>query len=82
MNLQEVIKAGRSGFVYTAISITFAMLLGTLLGWLLSVRARPAFLISTGKSIIASASRASGLNANGASPCRYPTLRRRDRNAA
>ena len=32
MNLQEVIKAGKSGFVYTAISITFAMLLGTLLG--------------------------------------------------
>jgi uncharacterized integral membrane protein (TIGR00698 family) len=51
MNLQEVIKAGRSGFVYTAISITFAMLLGTLLGWLLSVRARPAFLISTGTAI-------------------------------
>ena len=51
MNLQEVIKAGKSGFVYTAISITFAMLLGTLLGKLMSVRPRSAFLISTGTAI-------------------------------
>ncbi len=51
MNLQEVIKAGRGGFVYTAISITFAMLLGTLLGKLLDVRPRSAFLISTGTAI-------------------------------
>ncbi len=51
MNLQEVLKAGKSGFVYTAISITFAMLLGTLLGKLMSVRDRPAFLISTGTAI-------------------------------
>jgi uncharacterized integral membrane protein (TIGR00698 family) len=51
MNLQEVIKAGKSGFLYTFISISFAMSLGTLLGWLLSVRTRPAFLISTGTAI-------------------------------
>jgi len=51
MNLQQVIKAGRSGFIYTAISITFAMLLGTLLGKLMDVRPRPAFLISTGTAI-------------------------------
>jgi uncharacterized integral membrane protein (TIGR00698 family) len=51
MNLQEVIKAGKSGFVYTAISITFAMLLGTLLGKLMAVRPRSAFLISTGTAI-------------------------------
>src|SRR5215471_17338507 len=43
MNLQEVIKAGKSGFLYTAISITFAMLLGTLLGKLMVVRPRSAF---------------------------------------
>src|ERR1700691_4627691 len=48
MNLQEVIKAGKSGFVYTALSITFAMVLGTLLGRLMAVSPRPAFLISTG----------------------------------
>jgi uncharacterized integral membrane protein (TIGR00698 family) len=51
MNLQEVIKAGKSGFLYTAISITFAMALGTLLGKLMLVRPRPAFLISTGTAI-------------------------------
>ena len=51
MNLQEVIKAGKSGFIYTAISITFAMLLGTLLGKLMSVKPRSAFLISTGTAI-------------------------------
>jgi uncharacterized integral membrane protein (TIGR00698 family) len=32
MNLQEVIHAGRSGFLYTALSIAFAMTVGTLLG--------------------------------------------------
>ncbi len=51
MNLQEVLKAGKSGFLYTALSITFAMALGTLLGKLLAVRPRPAFLISTGTAI-------------------------------
>ena len=51
MNLQEVIKAGKSGFLYTAISITFAMSLGMLLGKLFSVQQRPAFLISTGTAI-------------------------------
>ncbi len=51
MNLQEVVHAGRSGFLYTAISITFAMVLGTLLGRWFHVEQRPAFLISTGTAI-------------------------------
>jgi len=51
MNLQEVLRAGRSGFLYTALSIGFAMVLGTLLGKLLAVRPRSAFLISTGTAI-------------------------------
>ncbi|MGA7460613.1 MAG: putative sulfate exporter family transporter [Candidatus Korobacteraceae bacterium] len=51
MNLQEVLKAGKSGFLYTAISITFAMTLGMLLGKLFAVQPRPAFLISTGTAI-------------------------------
>ena len=51
MNLQEVIKAGKSGFLYTAISISFAMAVGTLLGKLMEVRPRSAFLISTGTAI-------------------------------
>ena len=51
MNLQEVIHAGKSGFVYTAMGIAFAMSVGTLLGKALSVQNRPAFLISTGTAI-------------------------------
>ncbi len=51
MNLQEVIRAGRSGFLYTALGIAFAMIVGMLLGKLLSVQHRPAFLISTGTAI-------------------------------
>ena len=51
MNLQEVVRAGKSGFVYTALGIAFAMVVGTLLGRLLSVHPRPAFLISTGTAI-------------------------------
>lgn len=51
MNLQEVIHAGRSGFLYTALSITFAMIVGTLLGRWFRVEDRAAFLISTGTAI-------------------------------
>jgi uncharacterized integral membrane protein (TIGR00698 family) len=51
MNLQEVVHAGRSGFLYTALSIAFAMILGTLLGRWLRVENRAAFLISTGTAI-------------------------------
>jgi uncharacterized integral membrane protein (TIGR00698 family) len=51
MNLHEVLKAGRSGFIYTAIGITFALLVGTLLGRMLSVRGTTSYLISTGTAI-------------------------------
>jgi uncharacterized integral membrane protein (TIGR00698 family) len=51
MNLHEVLKAGRNGFIYTAIGITFALLAGTLLGKLLAVRDTTSFLISTGTAI-------------------------------
>jgi uncharacterized integral membrane protein (TIGR00698 family) len=51
MNLHEVLKAGRSGFVYTAIGITFALLTGTLLGKMLAVRGTTSYLISTGTAI-------------------------------
>ena len=37
MNLQQVLRAGKSGFVYTAVGIAFALILGTLIGKLLSV---------------------------------------------
>ncbi len=51
MNLHEVLRAGRSGFVYTFMGIAFAMLVGMGLGRLLAVRQTPAFLISTGTAI-------------------------------
>jgi uncharacterized integral membrane protein (TIGR00698 family) len=51
MNLHEVLRAGKSGFVYTALSITGAMLLGLGLGYLIHVQKKPSFLISAGTAI-------------------------------
>ena len=51
MNLHEVLKAGRSGFLYTAVGISFALLMGTLIGRLLAVRGTTSYLISTGTAI-------------------------------
>jgi uncharacterized integral membrane protein (TIGR00698 family) len=51
MNLQEVLRAGSSGFVYTAVSITFALVLGLLAGRLLRVNSTTSALISIGTAI-------------------------------
>src|SRR5271154_1145295 len=51
MNLSEVLLAGRSGFLYTALSISAAMLLGLGLGYLFHIAKRPSFLISAGTAI-------------------------------
>ena len=51
MDLQQVIRVGRSGFVYTAASISFALLLGWALGRLFKIKQRISFLISTGTAI-------------------------------
>lgn len=51
MNFHEVVHAGRSGFLYTAVSITLAMLLGLGLGCLIRVGKKSAFLISAGTAI-------------------------------
>ncbi len=51
MNLHEVVRAGRSGFIYTLLGIAFAMTVGMALGVLLKVKRKPAFLISTGTAI-------------------------------
>jgi uncharacterized integral membrane protein (TIGR00698 family) len=51
MNLKQVLHAGRSGFLYTAISISCAMLLGLLFGTLLKVAGKASFLISAGTAI-------------------------------
>lgn len=51
MNLHEVIRAGRTGFVYTALSISFALLVGLVIGRLFKVQDKPALLISAGTAI-------------------------------
>ena len=51
MNLHEVLRAGRSGFVYTAVSITVALFLGLGIGYLIRVSKTPSFLISAGTAI-------------------------------
>lgn len=51
MNLHDIVRVGRSGFIYTAASITFAMLLGLGLGYVIQVGKKSAFLISAGTAI-------------------------------
>lgn len=51
MNLYDVWRAGKSGFVYTAVGIAAALVLGTALGRLLRVPSRTSFLISAGTAI-------------------------------
>ena len=51
MNLHQVLQAGRSGFFYTAVSITTVMLTGLGFGYLLHVGKKSAFLISAGTAI-------------------------------
>ncbi len=51
MNLGQVISVGRSGFLYTAVGITFALLIGAGLASLLRVGRTPGFLISAGTAI-------------------------------
>lgn len=51
MNLQEVLRAGRSGFVYTLGGIAFALVVGTLLGRVFGVPRKSSYLISVGTAI-------------------------------
>jgi len=51
MDLQQVMQAGRTGFIYTAGSISIALLLGWGLGRLLQVKKRISYLISAGTAI-------------------------------
>jgi len=51
MNLHEVLKAGRSGFVYTAVGICFALVVGLGIGKLLQVRGNASLLITSGTAI-------------------------------
>jgi uncharacterized integral membrane protein (TIGR00698 family) len=51
MNLSEVIRAGLAGFLYTALGISFALLLGLGLGKLMQVRPKASLLITCGTAI-------------------------------
>src|ERR1035441_2109874 len=51
MDLQQGLQAGRSGFLYTAASISIALLLGWGLGRLLQVKQSISFHISAGTAI-------------------------------
>jgi len=51
MDLHQIIRVGRSGFLYTAGSITIALLTGWALGRILKVEKSISFLISTGTAI-------------------------------
>lgn len=51
MNLQDVLRAGRSGLVYTAGGIAFALGFGLLAGRLLGVKQKISFLITAGTAI-------------------------------
>lgn len=51
MNLHEVVKAGRSGFVYTALGISFSMIAGLALGKALRIGGNASYLITTGTAI-------------------------------
>ncbi len=51
MNVAQVVRAGRTGFLYTAVGIAFAMLVGLTLARALSVKPTAGFLISAGTAI-------------------------------
>ncbi len=51
MNLNQVIRAGRSGLMYTAVSISFAIAAGLLLGKVLKVGGKASYLITLGTAI-------------------------------
>jgi uncharacterized integral membrane protein (TIGR00698 family) len=51
MSLSEIVRVGRSGFVYTLLGITFSLFVGVLLGKILRVNGTNAFLVSVGTAI-------------------------------
>jgi uncharacterized integral membrane protein (TIGR00698 family) len=51
MNLHDIVKVGRSGFAFTALSITFAMALGLALGKMFRVGRVQSLLICAGTAI-------------------------------
>jgi uncharacterized membrane protein YadS len=61
MNFHQVLRTGRSGLLYTALGIGFALGVGTLIGQILEVHRTPSFLISAGTAICGGSAIASRL---------------------
>jgi uncharacterized integral membrane protein (TIGR00698 family) len=51
MNLQEILKAGISGFVYTALGISFSLVAGLAIGRILLIGGNASYLITAGTAI-------------------------------
>jgi uncharacterized integral membrane protein (TIGR00698 family) len=51
MNLHEVVRAGRSGFIYTALGILFSLVAGLVIGKFLGIGGNASYLITAGSAI-------------------------------
>jgi uncharacterized integral membrane protein (TIGR00698 family) len=51
MNLHEIVKAGRSGFIYTALGISFSLIIGLAIGKFLRISGNASYLITAGTAI-------------------------------
>ncbi len=51
MDFNQILRTGRTGFLYTALGIGFALTMGELIGRALQVQRTPSFLISAGTAI-------------------------------
>src|SRR6202140_2247969 len=51
MDLHEVLRAGRSGFIYTALGIAFSLIVGLMLGKFLRIGGNASYLITAGTAI-------------------------------
>src|ERR1700719_601031 len=51
MNLHEVLRAGRSGCIYTALGISFSLIVGLALGKFLRIGGNASYLITAGTEI-------------------------------
>src|ERR1700732_813623 len=51
MNLHEVVRAGRSGFIYTALGILFSLIAGLAIGKILGIGGNASYLITAGTAI-------------------------------
>src|ERR1700686_1733022 len=51
MNLHEIVKAGRSGFIYRELGISFSLIVGLALGKFLRIGGNASYLITAGTAI-------------------------------